>query len=141
MSELLFVRRGPEKPLLIYDGDCGFCCFWIDRWRKATGPHIEYLPFQDSGVERRFPEIPRARLETAVHLVQPDGGVYSGADAVFRSLASNPSRRWPLWIYQNIPGAAWLSEWGYRMVARHRSFFSALTRLLWGHKDAPELQR
>jgi predicted DCC family thiol-disulfide oxidoreductase YuxK len=27
--------RAP-KPLLVFDGDCGFCRLWIERWRAAT---------------------------------------------------------------------------------------------------------
>jgi hypothetical protein len=73
-----------------------------------------------------------------VQLVEPDGCVYGGAEAVFRALAQNPHERWLLDWYEHSPVFAHASEWGYRVVARHRTFFSALTRLGWGrHVDPP----
>jgi predicted DCC family thiol-disulfide oxidoreductase YuxK len=123
---------------MVYDGDCNFCSLWIHRWRHTTGDHLDYLPFQDPSVAVRFPEVPRGQFETAVQLVEPDGCVYGGAEAVFRALAQNPHERWLLDWYEHSPVFAHASEWGYRVVARHRTFFSALTRLGWGrHVDPP----
>jgi predicted DCC family thiol-disulfide oxidoreductase YuxK len=45
----------PEKPLLIYDGDCGFCRRWIQRWRAITGERVEFAPYQTVG--SLYPEI------------------------------------------------------------------------------------
>jgi len=117
---------------MIFDGDCKFCRFWIHRWQQYTGEHIDYLPFQDLRVAELFPELPRERFEQAVQLIEPDGRVYSGAEAVFRSLAYNPHMRWPFWSFQNVPGVAPVTECCYRFVAKHRTAFSALTRLAWG---------
>ncbi len=63
---------------------------------------------------------------------------YGGAEAVFRALAHNPHEDWLLDWYEHSPVFAQTTEWGYRVVARHRSLFSALTRLAWGrHLDPP----
>ena len=75
---------GPQKPLLIFDGDCGFCRRWITRWQSMTGDRVEYAPYQEMG--ERYPQIARADLEAAVQLVHPDGQIFSGAEAVFRAL-------------------------------------------------------
>ena len=45
-----------EKPLLVYDGNCGFCRLWIDRWRVITGDRLLYAPFQEAA--EQFPQIP-----------------------------------------------------------------------------------
>src|ERR1700682_4548919 len=75
----------PEpKPVLIYDGHCGFCRIWLDYWRKLTGDRIEYIASQEIG--DRFPQIPREAYAQAVQLVRSDGTVASGARAVFESL-------------------------------------------------------
>jgi len=134
VAKLVNVARPPQRPLMIYDGDCGFCRFWVKRWQRSTGSQVAYLPLQDPSIATQFPELPTAALETAVHLIEPDGKVFSGAEAVFRSLAANPSKQWPLRLYRKIPGAALLAEWGYRLVARHRRASSALTRLIWKQK-------
>ena len=73
MPQELRVQAPPSKPLLLFDGDCQFCRRWIARWKNSTGDAVDYLPFQDEEIARRFPEIPPAELETAVHLIMPDG--------------------------------------------------------------------
>ncbi len=132
------VASPPVKAVMIYDGDCNFCSLWIHRWQLTTGDQLDYLPFQDPSVAARFPEVPRGQFETAVQLVEPDGHVYGGAEAVFRALARHPQKAWLLGWYEQSPVFAHATEWGYRLVARHRGFFSALTRLAWGrHLDPP----
>ncbi len=123
------------KPLLIYDGDCGFCRRWIARWQSLTGDRVEYAPFQEIASE--FPEIPREEFEASVQLIEPNGKASSGAEAVFRTLAYAPGKRWMLWMYEKIPGASPISEWSYRLVARHRTFFSKATRFLIGQDIEP----
>src|SRR5690242_10777996 len=122
---------------MIYDGECHFCCFWVRRWQALTGPRLEYKRSQDPEVAQAFPELSRNRLEQAVHLIEPDGAVYSGAEAVFRSLAAGPTGRGWLAAYRSIPGFASVSEWGYGVIARHRPVFSALTRLTLGPDPEP----
>ena len=61
-------------------------------------------------------------------LIETDGLVYSGAEAVFRTLAHNPNRQWPLRGYEKLPPLANLAEWAYRLVSENRPLFSRLTR-------------
>jgi predicted DCC family thiol-disulfide oxidoreductase YuxK len=114
------------KPLLVYDGDCGFCRAWIRRWRVLTGDRVDDAPYQDAA--DRFPDIPIEEFRRAVQFIDVDGRVYSGAEAIFRSLAVRPSRAWPLWLYRHVPGFGPLSEGLYRLVAANRSFLSRLSR-------------
>jgi predicted DCC family thiol-disulfide oxidoreductase YuxK len=124
------VERPPERPLVIYDGDCGFCRTWIARWRERTGDGVDYEPSQE--VASRFPEIPAEAFSRSVQLVLPDGRVSSGAEAVARMLALPRGPGIFLWIYRHVPGAGRASELAYRAIADHRDAASALTRLLWG---------
>ncbi|HXJ60508.1 MAG TPA: lipase maturation factor family protein [Verrucomicrobiae bacterium] len=129
------VALAPAKPVLIYDGDCNFCRLWIRRWQQRTGDTVEYVSLQADSVAVQFPELSRETLQEAVHLVGTDGSVQRAAAAVFGALAAvNP---WPLWIYRSLPGARPVTETAYRMVARHRSIFSLLTRLFWGSNLEP----
>jgi predicted DCC family thiol-disulfide oxidoreductase YuxK len=131
------VTSPPQKPLLVYDGECGFCTLWIHRWKCVTGELIDYLPSQDPSITERFPEIPRAAFDSSVQLIQPDGAVYNGAEAVFQSLAQNPNYRWLHDLYEVFPPFAQATEWSYGVVARHRPFFSRATKLLWGRHVEP----
>ena len=139
MNVPIHVASPPSKPLMIFDGDCHFCSLWIKRWQQITGDAVDYLPLQDPRIAEQFPELLRERLQTAVHLVEPDGLVSFGAEAVFRALAVNPQRQAPLNLYRGSAGFAALSEWAYRFVAEHRTLFSWLTRIGWGwHVERPE---
>lgn len=119
---------------MIYDGECGFCAVWIRRWQQATGDRVEYLAAQDSRVPGLFLENPQEALVAAVHLVETDGSVYRGAEAVFRALGYHAEERWLLDFYEFSPGFARVSERAYGFIAKHRSFFSILTRFAFGER-------
>jgi predicted DCC family thiol-disulfide oxidoreductase YuxK len=139
MKSDIRVAAPPPKPLMVFDGNCNFCTLWIRRWQQLTGDAVDYLPSQDPKIAAQFPEIPREHFNTSVQLIEPNGAVYSGAEAVFRSLAHNPKRRWPLNVYEKNHPFANLTEWAYRLVAENRTFFSLLTRWFWGrHVELPD---
>src|SRR5574342_681879 len=102
----------PARPILIYDGDCGFCRIWIAYWQQLTAERVEYQPFQTAA--DLIPDIPRTAFESAVHLIWPDGRVVTGAQAVFETLALTPGRAGWLWLYRHAPGFAPASEGSYR---------------------------
>lgn len=124
-----------RRPLLIYDGRCGFCRKWIARWKRVTGDRVRYAPYQD--VAQQFPRIPLPVFEQSVQLVDVDDRVYAGAEAVFRVLATVPHHALGLWAYRNVPLFAPIARMAYRWTARHRSGLSAITTLLWGDHVGP----
>ena len=85
------------KPLLIYDGDCGFCRRWIVRWQFMTGDKVRYEPYQKVG--EQYPHIAPDSFRKSVKLVDIDGTVYSGAKAVFLTLkkAGRGAAAWGLY--------------------------------------------
>src|SRR5258708_7365480 len=123
-SSLLKLSHLPAKPLMVYDGDCGFCRKWINRWRFLTGDRLSYGPYQKEAPA--YPEIPLERFENAVQLIEPDGTVTQGAHAVFKGLALLPALKWLLWTYDYLPGFAFVSEALYAFVAGHRHLFSTV---------------
>src|ERR1700694_2098738 len=122
----------PPKPLLIFDGHCGFCRIWIDYWKQLTGSRVDYAASQDVGKEH--PQIPPEKFGQSVQLVMPGGEVLEGAKAVFATLTYAPGMAWLLWMYHHLPGFATLTETGYRLVARNRSFFYHVTRFTFGRR-------
>src|SRR5436190_1544386 len=136
MPDLRGAGSPPNRPVLVFDGDCSFCRFWIARWRHHTGGIVDYEPFQSADIAQRFPDIPRDRFAHAVQLIEIDGRVSEGAEAVLRALALGGHRA-PLWTYEHIPGVALVSEGVYRTIAGHRRFWSAVTARLWGRVAAP----
>ncbi|HAV61060.1 MAG TPA: hypothetical protein DCY13_01685, partial [Verrucomicrobiales bacterium] len=122
---------------MIFDGDCDFCRFWIERWRRWAPAEMDFAPFQDESLRSRFPEITVERCERAVQLVGTDGRVLSGAEAVFQSVAAT---RWLGWLaraYRAIPLVAPTTERAYAFVASHRPAFSRINRCIWGTNPEP----
>jgi hypothetical protein len=78
---------------------------------------------QDPRIAAQFPEIPRGRFDAAVQLIEVNGLVYSGAEAVFRALAHNPNRQWLLHYYKKSSAFASIAEWAYGFVVRRRILF------------------
>jgi lipase maturation factor 1 len=131
----LRVTNPPSNPLLIWDGECDFCRLWIERWRFITAGEVDYATYQE--VADRFPEIPRDDFKHAMVFIEPDGRACFAEEAVYRSLAYRPSKRWLTWSYDHVPGFAAISEAAYKFVARHRGLGSTITRLLWGKDVRP----
>ncbi len=129
------VKRLPPKPLMIYDGDCGFCRKWINRWKFLTGDKVAYEAYQKAAGS--FPEIPLARFEKAVQLIEPNGTVTQGAHAVIKTLALVPAFGWVLWGHDHVPGFAFIAETLYAFVAGHRHFFSSVDSCGLASADRP----
>jgi len=128
-----------NRPLLVFDGECGFCRIWVDYWRLLTGDRVSYAPYQE--VSQRFPQVSPADFQAAVQLILPDGKVISAAHAVFRTIAHAPGQGWLLWLYQKLWGFAAFSEWVYRSLAAHRSLFYYPTKVLFGEHLHPPKYR
>ena len=114
------------KPILIYDGNCRFCLYWIGIWKNKTEDRVEYAPYQSVG--NQFPQISLDQFERSVQLVKPNEEIIEGAKAVFETLAYNPNSAWLLRIYHKFPLFAEAAEAFYYFIARHRSTLSSTTR-------------
>jgi len=126
-----------HKPMMVYDGKCGFCKYWIIKWQNFTGDKVEYQPFQK--VADQFKDIEVSYFKTAVRFIEQDGKVSSGPDAAYITyyLYSKP-KFLHLW-YLNKKWFRKLSDAGYNFVANNRSFMFDLSRLLLG-KDPNNYQ-
>lgn len=131
----LRVSNPPPKPLMIWDGECHFCKRWIERWREITAGKLDYAPYQEAAA--RFPEIPIEQFGRSVVFIELDGETFFAAEAVYRSLRYQSSRKWLAWSYDHVPGFAVISESAYKFIARHRGLGSTFTRLLWGKDVRP----
>jgi predicted DCC family thiol-disulfide oxidoreductase YuxK len=107
-----------EKPLMIYDGECAFCRKWIGRWHNVTEDRIDYAPSQE--VASRFPEIPESDLKGAVQLILPNGEVFSGAAAAFKTLALSGRGAWLFKLHCRVRLFAILADALYAFIARRR---------------------
>jgi predicted DCC family thiol-disulfide oxidoreductase YuxK len=124
-----------DKPLLIFDGDCGFCRYWAEYWEKLTEDRVTYAPYQD--VAQQFPQIPEREFQKAIQYVGTDGTIAGAAEASFLTLSHAPGKTFWLWLYQRLPGFAPVSEFSYAFIAKRRPFFHRISLLLWGRDLEP----
>jgi predicted DCC family thiol-disulfide oxidoreductase YuxK len=122
-------------PLLIYDGDCGFCVYWARYWQRLTGNRVEYRPYQD--VAAQFPDIPANEFRRAVQFIAPDGRRTDAAEASFLALSHARGKGYWLTLYRGVPGFAAVAELAYAFIAAHRPGFFRISRLLWGRAYEP----
>ena len=121
---------------LVYDGDCGFCAWWVRYWQRLTGGQVEYRTYQD--VAHEHPDISQEQFANAIQYFGEDGEHQSGAAASFRTLRHADSRSLSWWCYQNLPGFDFITEVAYQFIARHRDWFYKPSKLLWGKERYPE---
>src|SRR3712207_2161235 len=124
------VANPPSKPLVLFDGECHFCRRWIERWREMTAGQVEYATSQEAGAH--YPDIPPEEFAGSVQLVETDGRVFRGAEAVFRSLGYSPGGGLLMWCYKRVRGFAAVTEATCGVVARSRYGASRGARVLWG---------
>ncbi|MGH7814637.1 MAG: lipase maturation factor family protein [Candidatus Binataceae bacterium] len=123
------------RPLLIFDGDCGFCRYWVHYWERLTEGKVDYAPYQEAGA--RYPQTPEAEFQRAIKFVAPDGRVASAAEACFLVLSFASGKGIWLSLYRKLPGFAPLAERSYAFAAAHRNACLRLSLLLWGRDYAP----
>jgi len=117
------VAAKPPKPLVLFDGDCRFCQLWAKRWQNRWGARLDVRPWQSE--HSRFPEIPLSAFEEALQLVEPNGRVRAGADAVLHARALGRDRRsLALRCYEGPAFTRAAIDLGYKLVARNRRVLS-----------------
>lgn len=123
-------------PVLVWDGECGFCRRSVDYLRERVP--ADRLTFQSyQSFDERPDELDDDDFARAVHLVRPDGSWTRGAQAIFDALKLAPSGGVGRWLYLNLPGFAAVTERVYRWVAEHRGFVDRWTRRLVGVELGP----
>lgn len=123
---------------MVWDGECGFCKYWVTHWKSKTNNRIDYRTYQD--VSSNFADIPISEFKKASRLIETNGAVFSGPDSAFRSFTyfKNPVPVWHNW-YSKYQWFTSLCDYGYNFIANHRSFMFKLTKLFFG-KDPKALK-
>jgi predicted DCC family thiol-disulfide oxidoreductase YuxK len=73
----------PERPVLLYDGDCALCRFAVGGVRKLDpGGSIALVPLRDDAAGQLLAEVPAAERLESVRLAGPDGVLLDRGPAV-----------------------------------------------------------
>jgi predicted DCC family thiol-disulfide oxidoreductase YuxK len=114
---LLFIRpqsivrwiernRKRQLPLVVlYDGKCGFCATWVER-----------LKIMDLWGRLAFEPV----KENLSELKLLDGDITHGGFEAFRRFCLMLPMLYPFLLFVYLPGATWIGNWGYRLVANNR---------------------
>lgn len=112
-------RRGeddtPSRPVLIYDGDCGFCSWWVAALASRVASTARLQPSQTTDLRQLG--LGEADVAAALQWVPLTGQPLSGARALAAWLGSG---RWPwrlVGLVLSTPGISALAEVVYRRIA------------------------
>jgi predicted DCC family thiol-disulfide oxidoreductase YuxK len=120
----------PGKYVVLFDGLCRFCTRQSQRMVSLARPGVvEVANFQEAGALDRFPGITHDACMEAIHLVEPDGRVSKGPEAIVRTLATRPIFRWLPAIFF-LPGMRSFLNGLYAFVASNRY-------RIWGKTSSP----
>ena len=119
-----------NKPLMAWDGNCGFCHYWVIRWKTFTGDNVEYMPYSQAAP--KFPDIDLKYFRQAVRFIDVDGKIYAGPAAAYRSFQYGKKWKWLMPLYNNCKVAEVISDHTYSFISKRRPFMYKVTVALWG---------
>lgn len=113
----------PDRPTVVFDGDCSFCQQQERRIRKLDWlRRFDTLPYEIA-VEQ-WPEVGRGALGDGLRVRFADSSVTIGIDAVRSIAVRMPLTAVPallLWV----PGIRWIGARAYAYVAKRRKAIRA----------------
>ena len=115
---------------MVWDGECGFCKYWITRWQNFTKNKVLYEPYQTASLH--FEDVEIHHFKEASRLIETDGRIFSGPRSAYRTFTYGSKwaflDRW----YENNSFFSKLSDKLYDQVAKNRNFFFKVTRAFFG---------
>ncbi|MCH9720102.1 MAG: DUF393 domain-containing protein [Actinomycetia bacterium] len=114
-----------HRPLLVFDGDCGFCTTSAIFIVRRIRPTAQVVPWQrlnlgDLGLTEQ-------QCTEAVQWVTPDGAIRSGSQAIMAMLATAGAPWRVLGRVGEWPPVAILADRCYRWIAEHRGMLPGAT--------------
>ncbi|GAA2578312.1 DUF393 domain-containing protein [Actinomadura fulvescens] len=107
-----------ERPVLVYDGDCGFCTASVRFLERRVPTSAEVVAFQFADLGSLGIDAEQASYE--VVWVARDGRTYGGAQGIARLLVDAGKLWRPLGMVAMVPPFRWLAHGLYRLVANNR---------------------
>ncbi|MEE1753097.1 thiol-disulfide oxidoreductase DCC family protein [Streptomyces sp. SP18CS02] len=106
------------RPVVVYDGDCGFCTASVEAARRRLHPSCEFTAWQSADLD--LLGVSQERAEYEALWVAPSGEVHGGAQAVAK-LLMNSGRAWGvLGAVLTLAPVRWIAHGAYRIIAINR---------------------
>jgi predicted DCC family thiol-disulfide oxidoreductase YuxK len=106
------------RPVLIFDGDCGFCTASV-QWAQVRIRRLPTAqPFQFADLDALG--LTRQACEQAVQFVDTDGSIHVGDQAIARALVVSGQGWKMLGRLMSLPGVRTVGAATYRFIAQRR---------------------
>jgi len=90
-----------SRPVLLYDGSCGFCQGWVRRVRRWDPQGaLELLPADSRDSRPELARLTDLALHEAMHLVLPGGQTHVGGRAIPEILRRLSWGRVVWWVFR-----------------------------------------
>lgn len=110
-----------RPPLLIFDGDCGFCTTSAEWVAKGWPPGPQAVAWQHLGPTGLGAlGLTVQEAETAVQWVDAEGRKFGGHRAIARSLMASGGWRRAAGMVLSVPPFSWGAAAAYPVISRHR---------------------
>jgi predicted DCC family thiol-disulfide oxidoreductase YuxK len=107
-----------NAPILVFDGDCGFCttsALWIEH-RLPPGARVEPWQRLDLGLLG----LTERDVQTAAYWIDERGRAHRGHEAIARALIAAGGAWKVIGALLLLPPLSWLARAGYHLVANYR---------------------
>lgn len=113
-------RSVSDKPILIYDADCGFCQKSINIYQRLDIlKRTKCIPLQNKEILDRY-QISFEKAATSIHFCTKKGTIYRGARAVNASLDRLVGSIPIFSFIYHIPVIKWIQNKVYDYIADNR---------------------
>jgi predicted DCC family thiol-disulfide oxidoreductase YuxK len=107
------------RPVLVYDGQCGFCRDWVARLERWGLRGMDLVPSQRRNERTDLPLLSDDQVDREMVVVLPDQRVLGGGAAMGEVWSRVPRLRFVAMLL-SLPGISALRDVGYRWVAARR---------------------
>jgi predicted DCC family thiol-disulfide oxidoreductase YuxK len=110
--------RQRARPVLLYDGECGFCTRLVDGATDRLAADVDYLPFQTAPLTTYG--VSGAEARHSLHWVSVEGRIGHGSEAAARLLVASGGTWALLGRLLLAPPFSFVAAGVYWLVARYR---------------------
>ncbi|MEU7636298.1 DUF393 domain-containing protein [Streptomyces sp. NPDC039016] len=106
------------RPVLVYDGDCGFCTTSVNIAERYLRPRCLITAWQFTDLDALG--VTQQRAEHEVLWITPTGTVHGGAQAVAKLLLGAGAPWSVAGAVLTLPPVRWITHAVYRLIATNR---------------------